>query len=946
MLLVAILISVLVPTGLARPKPPENRAEKKQTVATSTPGAIAKKLSAHPATQKAKPRPPATAKRPKPRAALPSDEQLKAELDAILKLPPVERAGQLEEFIKKYPGSNTVARALEFLISTRAALGDEKLRNGDRLAGAELFRAAVAAAPATMPDKLFFEVVSQLPANLYLLGEQEAGLELARQIEEKVRDNPQRLLALAGFYLSIERADDAARLAAAAVELKPDFAAAHQALGSAHRFALRLESAAVEFAKARELDPTSATARRSLADLLRATGKAEEALALYREQLNLDPKDQAARTGIVLSLFDAGKRQEAETELKAALEDQPNNLPLLVGASYWYAANNEGLLATELADRAVALEPRYRWVWARIALARAQLAQGRPLDAERALRPARDVGRFPTFDYELASILAAAGLYDEAAQELARSFTVKDGQIEAFLAGRFATKAASFVELLAPERRAGLFQFRGADSEQSASHLKALLAVHQATRPGDSANVEKEDEIVQAASDFIKGDDPMRLYRMLYIANRLTQRGVGLRFAVDTTEAAKRGVEPALDVPHASVALFADELFDVRARAIAEGMTTTAPDASRELLSKVMRGRIEDIAGWALFNQGDAAEAVVRLRRAVSVLPENTIWWKGAQWRLGAALDKSGNAKEALASYVKSFKLGAPDTVRYAVIEEVYRRINGSTKGLDQLLQSTSTVASNRLGAASPARQSNAMSTLTPPGPAPTPEAQPSPTAVESPTPLPIEASPTPSPTPVVAEPTPEVSTVPTPTPAPEPTATPTPTPEEAVAPTPSPTPEEAVAPTPTPTPEEAVAPTPTPTPEPTATPTPTPENLLAGAESATPLPAPASRQRRVTDGSTRGCTMRVSEQSLTIGTNGDSATLVVTFEKYTGTSPPRITAGTPNWSDITVFNEPRPAGDPTAQRFSVSSSSRKPGDYTLKLSSVCGKQDVAVVVR
>ncbi len=409
---------------------------------------------------------------------------MKAELEEIVKLAPAERVERLEEFVKKNAESETRARAVEFLTSARAALGDEKLRNGDRLAGAELFRAAVAGAPAAMPDKLFYEVVSQLPANLHVLGEQEAALELARRIEAKVKDDPQRLLSVAAFYLGIERATEAARVAEAAVALKPDLAAAHLALGAAYRFSLRLDDAAREFARASELDPASLGARRSLADLLRATGKAEEALALYRERLAADAKDTGARTGLVLSLFDAGKREEAERELQSALAEQPSNLPLLVGASYWYAAHDEGVRALELAEQAVALEPRYRWVWSRVALSRALLARGRPLDAERALRPARELGRFPTLDYELASVLAAAGLYEEAAEELARSFTIKGGQIETRLAGGIAARNASFTELLAPERRAGLFQFKAADTETNARVLKGLLALHQATKTG------------------------------------------------------------------------------------------------------------------------------------------------------------------------------------------------------------------------------------------------------------------------------------------------------------------------------------------------------------------------------------------------------------------------------------------------------------------------------
>src|SRR4029079_12976264 len=153
----------------------------------------------------------------------------------------------------------------------------------DRAAGVELFRAAVKEAPAGMSDKLFAEVLAQLPANLYVLGERDAGLELAHAVEALAEGNAARLLSVASFFLGIEQPEEAARLAQAAVTLKPDLATAHQALGVAYRFSLKLDEAAAELARAAELDPKNVSARRTLAELKRATGKAEDAAALYRE---------------------------------------------------------------------------------------------------------------------------------------------------------------------------------------------------------------------------------------------------------------------------------------------------------------------------------------------------------------------------------------------------------------------------------------------------------------------------------------------------------------------------------------------------------------------------------------------------------------------------------------------------------------------------------------
>src|SRR5947209_3195510 len=246
----------------------------------------------------------------KPSAQKPAGEDaLKAELDEIVKLGAAERVERLQSFVKENTNSPTLLRAQELLTSARAALGDERLRGGERAAGVELFRTAVAEAPQAMSDKLFAGVVSQLPANLYLLGERDAAFELARAVESRAAGSAQRLLFVASFYLGVEQPDEAARVAEGALALQPDSAAAHQTLGTAYRYSLRLDDAASEFTRAHELDPNSASARRILAELRRATGKPEEALALYREQLASEPQDANARTGLVLSLFDAGDRK-------------------------------------------------------------------------------------------------------------------------------------------------------------------------------------------------------------------------------------------------------------------------------------------------------------------------------------------------------------------------------------------------------------------------------------------------------------------------------------------------------------------------------------------------------------------------------------------------------------------------------------------------------------
>jgi tetratricopeptide (TPR) repeat protein len=607
----------------------------------------------------------------------PDDE--KEQVEVTLSLTAEKRIEALTTFIATHPNSVALPRANELLIVARAMLGDQKLQAGDVDGGLQQFRLAISSAPTDMTDRLFTEVIARIPMNLFLRGQRAAAIDAAHQAEALAKLNPKRVLAVGEFFLAIEDANEANRLAELAAQLAPDSAAAHQALGAARHIALRLDDAESEYARALTLDPKSATARVALADLKRAAGKNDEALALYREQLQANPKSYSARAGVVLSLLELGKKDEADQELAGALQgkEQASNLPLLVGVAYWFLAHNDATRGLELAQKAATLEPRYSW--AQIAMARALVANRRPLEAERALRFVRQFSRFPTLDYELANVLASMGLYDEAVQELAHSFSLKDGQIETRLAGRNVAHAASFTELLAPERRAAIFQSSPADTDANAKMLKALLAL-QTALDQPAAN---EDELTAIAKDFVAGDDAMRTYRQVYVAGRFVRKGVALSTAVDLTNQATSGVEAALSVPAATVAVQPDELAEIRARAMAQGGTPNIPDAPRSALSGILRGRIEDLAGMALFNLDKPAEAATRFRRAMSASPEGTPLWRSAMWHLGSALEADGKNDQALLYYIKSYVAGAPDPARRAVIENVYKKVNGTLDGLD-----------------------------------------------------------------------------------------------------------------------------------------------------------------------------------------------------------------------------------------------------------------------
>ena len=587
-----------------------------------------------------------------------------------------ERVAALRKFIKNFPNSKEKTRVLELVTSGRAALADEKFQAGEKEAGVELFKLAVRDAPKPVSDKLFAEVLLQIPNSLAFRGEGLAAVEIARLIEEKANGNAKQLLGAAAFYLAMENAADAKRLVEKALALDANLPAAYQTLGLAHRLDFQLEESANAYQKASELDADSTISRRGLAEMKRATGKPAEAVALYREILAKDASDAAAQTGLILALLDAGNKTEAESEMHKSLAANPNNLPLLTGAAYWYAARDDGARAIELAEKAIAIEPRY--IWARIALARGLMQQKRSLEAEKALLAARQYGDFPTLDYELAAARFQSGFYREAAEGLRAKFSVgADGAVKTRLGGRIAKEAKSFIELLAAERRASIFQTLAADNADNADKLKSLLDFSQ------MLDVSGDDAAIAAADEFVKGDDRMRLHRQLFAADQLLQKRKALPKVLELTKAAIGGVDAALDAPQPAAAVLADELYQSRRIAVSRNELVIVPDVPRQTLSNILRGRIEDITGWALFQENKSTEAVTRLKRAVSVLPEKSSWWRASMWRLGAAHDAAENHKDALEAYIKSYASGEADAIKYGVIETVYQKVNGGTDGLE-----------------------------------------------------------------------------------------------------------------------------------------------------------------------------------------------------------------------------------------------------------------------
>lgn len=831
-----------------KPKPKDNKS--KSTASKSRSSDKKAKASAKPKTTGAKPntaKPRSTTSKkpainkPKPVASKPKPKLVEAEPvpdekaeweKAIAVADATERIATLKKFLSAYPRSEKVNEGMGLVAVAAAELGNASLAAGNVVEAAPHFRMAASEAPTPIPEQLFNDTLSKFAANLYFREARNEAFEVAAILEQKAAANADQLLSIANFYMSVENGAEARRIAESAIKIAPASSAAYQTLGLASRIDFRLDESAAAYSKALELEPESLSARRGLAEMKRSIGKAEEAVALYREILTRDAANLPAQTGMILSLFDSGKTADAEAELAKSIEANGGNVILIAGAAYWYAANNNGDKAVSLALKAIASDPRF--VWSHIALARGYLSQNNPAAAEKTLVAARRYGNFPTLEYEIASARLAAGFYREAADELAKNFSVKDGVIKTNLGGRVRRESKDFTELIGFERRASIFAPTAADSPENAARLTALLELRQEL----DAREPKAESVAKFTDDFTRGDDKMKVHRQLFAAHQLLEKKIALPKVLELAKAAVANVDIGLDVPNPTIAVMASELYENRTLAATRGEYLNLPEVPRQTLSSILRGQIEEITGWALFQTDATEDAIVRLKRAVSVLPANSAWWRSSTWRLGSALARTGKDAEALDFYVKSYKSGSPNAFGYSVIEDLYKKINGSTDGLVARVGEKpvtppirETVAKVVEPTPTPETKTEAVAAITEATPAGIATESPKATETPATTSTPKIGEPTASPTP--EEPKPTETPVATPKPSETPLETPIPSPTvEVTTPAPTPTPEETKAsPTPAGPRIPSVVPVATPSPSPTVEPTPTPE--------ASPSPTP-----------------------------------------------------------------------------------------------------------
>ncbi|HKV40182.1 MAG TPA: tetratricopeptide repeat protein [Blastocatellia bacterium] len=183
---------------------------------------------------------------------------------------------------------------------------------------------------------------------------------------------------------------------------------------------------------------------------------------------------------------------------------------------------------------------------------------------------------------------------------------------------------------------------------------------------GSDAGLPGMPELLKAIGAFTSLDDGRQVFRMVWVAHKLSDN------------------ELALD---AAIALAKKAIEDADAATEPANSMRDTPLLDRDGRRAVFLGRAEDALGWALLKKGDTRGAIDHLTRSVTASPDN-IERRSFVWHLAVATEQAGDEAHALELYIAGYDSHSPiASVRKQQIERLYKKVNGSLNGLEDRLR-------------------------------------------------------------------------------------------------------------------------------------------------------------------------------------------------------------------------------------------------------------------
>ncbi len=605
---------------------------------------------------------------------------------------PATRIAALQQILKSRPAHDHANDMREAIVASYAQLGEAQLNENNSEKAVIEFRKALAALPEVITDTFFQETVIRIPLAVSVRGYRNEAVGLARQLETRCSKDGGRLAALGEFFMTIEAPTDAIRALEAAEKLAEPDSRLHRALGAAYRMGLRLDDSIAEYQQAIGADPNDKRAYYELANLYRAHGAFPDAIKLYQKQLEIEPKHAPSFKGLGLTYLALGDESAMTAalnqarDLRGAAEEITGDIYLQTQMAFYYLAQGKLKQARQASETALMIEPRY--AWARIAAAEIDMVEGKIFEAERNLLAAQRYAGFPTLFFTFGKLYLSVEDFDGALEQFSKAFSVsaKDQKeiFSARLGGSLDVKSDGLKELLAREHQASIFLPASPTTSEQFKLAESLTRFHawmeeikRIASSGKGTVTRKQmEELDRAAMDFVENESSRRAHRALYIAQKLAQAGIATGLAVELAEQSLGLADAATE---------------------ADGSLRDYPNFDRNGRRQIFRGRALDAKGWAQFRAGQVEESAASLNEAVKAygsLPEV----KRALWHLAVVKETANELSPALDLYLAGYQppeAGSAD-VKLAVIEVLYRKVNGSTDGLEARLRQagiTATVA-------------------------------------------------------------------------------------------------------------------------------------------------------------------------------------------------------------------------------------------------------------
>jgi len=589
----------------------------------------------------------------------------------------------LQRILRTRPDPEQADQIREAVVASWAQLGEAQLNNNNIEKAIGDFRKALTALPETVTDKFFQETVIRIPLAVSVRGYRNEAVGLARQLESRFAKDGVRLAALGEFFMTIEAPTDAIRALEAAAKITEPDSRLHRALGSAYRMGLRLDDSIAEYQQAIGIEPNDKRAYYELANLYRAHGAFAESIKLYQKQLEIEPKHTPSFKGLALTYLAMGDESSMiaalnqARDLRGLAEEITGDIYLQTQMAFYYLAQGKPKRARQASETALMIEPRY--AWARIAAAEIDMAEGKIFEAERNLLAAQRYAGFPTLFFTFGKLYLSVEDFDGALEQFAKGFSVSTKEpkeiFSALLGGSLDLKAEGLKELLAREHQASIFMANSPTTPEQFKLAESLTRFQtwlvEIKKLADSGKVrvtrKQMEELDRAALDFAEAESSRRAYRSLYVAQKLSQAGIATGLAVELAEQALGLAEAATET---------------------DGSLRDYPNYDRRGRLQIFRGRALDAKGWAQYKAGQTEDAAATIDEAVKAygsLPEA----KRAAWHLAVVKETLGDLNSALDFYVAGYEApeaGSAD-VKLAVIEVIYRKVNGSANGLEERLR-------------------------------------------------------------------------------------------------------------------------------------------------------------------------------------------------------------------------------------------------------------------